>query len=179
MRKNADHWGAVGFRSPATQRSWELMPTMGFDYDSSYTDTDPYEPQPGGCCTYLPFFNEGLVELPITLPQDHTLFEILQHEDGELWVGKAREIRDRRGMVLALAHPDYAEDPRLAKGWQQLLDEFQSDETAWKALPREVASWWRDRASSELRQSPDGWTLTGPAEARGTVRHALLSDQEA
>jgi hypothetical protein len=176
MRKHADHWGAVGFRSPATQRSWELMPTMGFDYDSSYTDSDPYEPQPGGCCTYLPFFNGDLVELPITLPQDHTLFEILQHEDGELWVSKAREIRDRRGMVLVLAHPDYAVDPRLAKGWQQLLDEFQGDETAWQALPREVASWWRDRASSELQQSPDGWTLTGPAEGRGKVRHALLAD---
>ena len=51
-----------------------MMPRLGFEYDSSYTDTDPYEPQPGGCCSYLPYFNESLVELPITLPQDHTVF---------------------------------------------------------------------------------------------------------
>ncbi|TDO48559.1 hypothetical protein EV643_107188 [Kribbella sp. VKM Ac-2527] len=179
MRKHADRWGAVGFRSPATQRDWALMPTMGFDYDSSYTDTDPYEPQPGGCCTYLPFINGDQVELPITLPQDHTLFEILQHDDGELWVGKAREIRDRHGMVLVLAHPDYAHDDRLLGAWNQLLDEFANDATVWQALPREVSAWWRDRDASRLSMGPDGWALEGPAEGRGRVRHALLADQGA
>jgi hypothetical protein len=177
MRENAHRWGAVGFRSPATQRSWKLMPTVGFDYDSSYTDSDPYEPQPGGCCTYLPFFNESMVELPITLPQDHTLFGILQYDDGEVWLGKAREIRDRNGMVLVLTHPDYAGDQRIAKAWQQLLDEFEADETAWQALPREVAAWWRDRASSHLQQGQDGWTLQGPADCRGRVRHTVLAEQ--
>jgi hypothetical protein len=178
MREHADRWGAVGFRSPATQRDWQLMPTMGFDYDSSYTDSDPYEPQPGGCCTYLPFFNEAMVELPITLPQDHTLFEILQHDNGELWVGKARGIRDRQGMVLVLAHPDYAHDDRLLRAWRQLLDEFADDDTVWQALPREVAVWWRERAGSHLRQGPDGWTLQGPADGRGRVRYSGLTIQE-
>ena len=85
MREYADRWHAVGFRSPATQRQWEMMPQLGFEYDSSYSDTDPYEPQPGGCCSYLPYFNESLVELPITLPQDHTMFSILQYPDAEMW----------------------------------------------------------------------------------------------
>src|SRR5690606_1337277 len=100
MRAAADRWGAVGFRSPATQRQWELMPLLRFDYDCSYTDTDPYEPQPGGCCTYWPFFNADLVELPITLPQDHTLFRVLRDADPDLWSTKARELRRRGGMVL-------------------------------------------------------------------------------
>ena len=39
MREYADRWQAVGFRSPATQRKWEWMPALGFDYDSSYSDT--------------------------------------------------------------------------------------------------------------------------------------------
>ena len=82
MRQYAGQWGAVGFRSPGTQRHWDLMPRLGFEYDSSYSDTDPYEPQPGGCCTYLPYFNRDMVELPITMPQDHTLFAILQQPDG-------------------------------------------------------------------------------------------------
>ncbi len=176
MRAAAERWGAVGFRSPATQRHWELMPLMGFDYDSSYTDTDPYEPQPGGCCTYLPFVNDGLVELPISLPQDHTLFEILGHSDGALWVSKARELRDRHGMVLVLAHPDYARDDRMLGAWRQLLAEFAGDETAWQALPREVARWWRDRADSRLRRDGDGWTVEGPAAGRARVRTAPLVD---
>ena len=170
MRAAADEWGAVGFRAPATQRGWDLMPMLGMEYDSSYTDTDPYEPQPGGCCTYWPFFNRELVELPITLPQDHTLFEILGHDDGELWLTKARLISNRGGMVLVLAHPDYATDGRLAAAWTALLDEFADDETAWRALPSEVASWWRERATTEIQRMGDEWQLAGPAAQRGRIR---------
>jgi hypothetical protein len=172
IRAYAQRWTAVGFRSPATQRVWEWMPDLGFDYDCSYTDTDPYEPQPGGCCSYLPFFNQEQVELPITLPQDHTLFVILQQTDGDVWLDKARHLRDRGGMALVLAHPDYAVDPRLSGAWSRLLEEFRDDDTAWRALPREVAAWWRRRASSTLRESDGGWRVEGPAAGEGAVRFA-------
>jgi glycosyltransferase involved in cell wall biosynthesis len=168
MRRYARRWNAVGFRSPATQRAWELMPKLGFEYDSSYTDTDPYEPQPGGCCTYLPYLNEGLVELPITLPQDHTLFAVLGHRDGDVWLRKARHIRERHGLVLVLTHPDYArDDPRIVEGYRKLLDEFRGDGTVWHALPRDVAAWWRRRAASSLRRDGDGWVVEGPAATEG------------
>ena len=68
MHAHAARWGAVGFRSPATQRRWDLMASLGFDYDSSYHDTDPYEPQPGGSCAWLPYHIGEIIELPITLP---------------------------------------------------------------------------------------------------------------
>lgn len=170
IRRHADAWGAVGFRSPATQRAWELMPLLGFDYDSSYTDTDPYEPQPGGCCSYLPFFVEDTVELPITLPQDHTLFEILQQRTGRTWVDKAHEIRRRGGLVLVLSHPDYARNPHAAAAWRELLGEFEHDPTRWQPLPREAASWWRERAASDLHREGDGWVVSGPAAERASVR---------
>jgi hypothetical protein len=170
IRSYAERWGAVGFRSPATQRVWEWMPELGFDYDSSYTDTDPYEPQPGGCCSYLPYLNREQVELPITLPQDHTLFAILQHTDGDLWIDKARHLRDRGGMALVLAHPDYAVEPKVAGAWSSLLEEFRDDETAWQALPREVADWWLRRATSSLRDDGSGWRIEGPAAGDGAVR---------
>jgi hypothetical protein len=169
MWEHARRWNAVGFRSPATHRDWELMPRLGFDYDSSYTDTDPYEPQPGGCCTYLPYFDRDMVELPITMPQDHTLFTILQHADADLWLRKAGHIRDRGGMVLILTHPDYAHDQRLADGYRALLDTFADDGTAWRALPREVAAWWRSRAASTIRRNGDGWSIDGPASDTGQV----------
>jgi hypothetical protein len=170
MRSYADTWGAVGFRSPATQRSWDLMPLLGFDYDSSYTDTDPYEPQPGGCCTYLPYANEDLIELPITLPQDHTLFAILQHRDGTLWREKAREIRGRGGMALVLAHPDYAVDERVARAWRELLEEFADDPSVWQALPRDVAAWWRRRRESTPVRVGSTWLVQGPAADEARVR---------
>ncbi len=168
MRDFARRWQAVGFRSPATQRGWDLMPLLGFEYDSSYSDTDPYEPQPGGSCTYLPFFNGDLVELPITLPQDHTLFEILGHRDGSLWLGKADQLRRRGGMVLVLTHPDYAHGPALS-AWQDLLDLAAADDQAWNPLPREVATWWRDRRRTEIVAGAHGWELRGPAAARARI----------
>ena len=151
------------------------MHRLGFDYDSSYSDTDPYEPQSGGCCTYLPYFNRGMVELPITLPQDHTLFTILQHSEADLWLRKARHIRARGGMVLVLSHPDYAHDKRLADGYQKLLDTFAADDTAWPALPREVAAWWRRRAASSIRATDGGWSIEGPASDTGRVGFAAAT----
>lgn len=172
MRAYAKRWNAVGFRSPGTQRHWELMPMLGFDYDSSYTDTDPYEPQPGGCCTYLPYFNQEMVELPITMAQDHTLFTILQNPEASTWLQKAHLLRERRGMVLILTHPDYAHDRRIVDGYRRLLGEFAGDDTAWHALPREVATWWRNRAVSKIRDSDSGWQIEGPAAVDGRVRFA-------
>jgi len=85
----------------------------------------------------------------------------------------ARHLRDRGGMALVLAHPDYAVEPRVAGAWSGLLEEFRDDDTVWQALPREVADWWRRRASSTIRETGVGWDIQGPAAADGTVRFAL------
>ena len=89
MRAFADEWQAVGFRSPSLLRDFDVIPTLGFEYDSSYPDTDPLQAQAGGCCSWLPFHNRDVVELPITLPQDHNLFELLGESDETLWHEKA------------------------------------------------------------------------------------------
>lgn len=172
IRAYAQRWGAIGFRSPSTQRAWDLMPLLGFEYDSSYPDTDSYEPQPGGCCSYLPYQNGSLVELPITMPQDHTLFSILQAPSGDVWLRKAEHLRQRGGMALVLTHPDYARNPRLMAAYRCLLDAFHGDETAWHALPREVATWWRERDASVIRGGGTGWRIKGPAATRGRVMFA-------
>jgi hypothetical protein len=167
IRSYAEQWQAVGFRSPATLRSPRLIPSLGFDYDSSYADTAPFEPQAGGCCTWLPYMLRGTVELPMTLEQDHTLFELLGHRDETLWVEKARILRERGGMALMLTHPDYA-DPNLCAAYRGFLREFADDAAAWKALPRDVAAWWRRRADSVLECEDGEWRVVGPAadEAR-------------
>jgi hypothetical protein len=168
MRRYAEAWQAVGFRSPATQRSWDVVGRLGFEYDSSYPDTDPFEPQPGGCCSWLPFELGTVIELPITLPQDHTLYAILRHRDAAVWLDKARRLRDRGGMALVLTHPDYQREPRMREHYRELLAASAGDPTAWHALPREVSGWWRRRMASTLERGPDGWRVVGPAtdEAR-------------
>lgn len=172
IREYAKRWDALGFRSPATRRAWDRIPMLGFDYDSSYPDADPYEPQPGGCCSLLPFFNRGTVELPITLAQDHTLFVILERRDAAVWKEKVEHIRGIGGMALALTHPDYAVDARVVDAYEELMAAYDSDPTVWHALPREVSAWWRRRADSRIEPAGDGWKITGPAATQGRIAFA-------
>jgi hypothetical protein len=170
IRRHAEAWGAVGFRSPATQRVYEWMPMLGFSYDSSYPDSDPYEPQAGGCCTWLPFFNQDMVELPITLPQDHTMFVILAATDETMWVDKAMRLRAVGGMALLITHPDYMLDDQRLAAYRRFLERVAADGCAWRALPRDVDAWWRERAASRIVRDQDGWRVVGPAAHRAQIR---------
>ncbi|MDQ3766279.1 MAG: hypothetical protein M3346_02930 [Actinomycetota bacterium] len=169
IRQSAEAWGATGFRSPSTHRVWEWMPLLGFDYDSSYPDTDPFEPQPGGCCSLLPYFNDNLIELPITLPQDHTLFFILNHKDEALWVDKAQYIKEQNGMALLIGHPDYLVAGTSMQAYRTLLRGLSSDPTMWRALPRDISGWWRRRAASHLEGRGDHWEVVGPAADEAAI----------
>lgn len=169
IRAAADRWGAVGFRSPATHRVWGWMPLLGFDYDSSSPDTDPFEPRAGGCCSLFPFMNGDLVELPITLTMDHTLFDILGERDERVWVQKTEHIRRRGGMALVLTHPDYTARGPLVPSYRSYLERYLDDPTVWHALPREVSAWWRRRMASTIERDGDGWRIVGPAAEDGSV----------
>jgi hypothetical protein len=169
IRAFAERWGASGFRAPATHRVWEWMPTLGFDYDSSYPDTDPFEPMPGGCCSLLPFFNQDLVELPITLPQDYTLITVLRRSAEQAWLEKADHIKAEGGMALMISHPDYLLDPELVAMYSRVLREFKRDSSVWHALPREVSSWWRRRADSHIEHTGTGWTVRGPGAEDASI----------
>jgi peptidoglycan/xylan/chitin deacetylase (PgdA/CDA1 family) len=169
IRAAAHRWQAAGFRAPALRRNLELMPLLGFDYDSSYPDTDPHGPDGGGCCSWLPFDLDGLVELPVTLPQDHTVFEILGYVDGRVWRDKTEQIRRRHGMALLITHPDYMLSDRPLEAYRRYVEEFAADDSAWHALPHEVSGWWRRRAAARLVHGESGWAIEGAAAGEAAL----------
>jgi peptidoglycan/xylan/chitin deacetylase (PgdA/CDA1 family) len=169
MRAAAERWQSSGFRAPALRRNLELMPLLGFDYDSSYPDTDPYGPEGGGCCSWLPYEIDGVVELPVTLPQDHTLFEILGHADGQEWHVKTEHLRRRNAMALLITHPDYMLGDRRLDEYRRYLSAFAQDGSAWRALPNEVCRWWRRRMGSRLVREGDGWAVEGAAAGEAQI----------
>jgi len=166
----AERWNAVGFRSAALHRRSDWMRSLDFDYDSSWPDTDPFEPQNGGCCTWLPFFNGEIVELPVTVGQDHTPFVILGQQDETGWVAKTELLRARGGMAMIDTHPDYLIDAKIFGAYSRFLDRFSADSTAWAALPREVSAWWRRRAASSIEFDGETWRVVGPAEGEARVK---------
>jgi hypothetical protein len=174
----ASAWNAVGFRSPSTLRNAEWMSEMTFLYDSSFPDTDPYEPQPGGCCSIWPYFIGRMVELPMTMPQDHTLFEIHQMTDISVWKQKAAWLAEHGGLIMLNVHPDYMlSDDRLSK-YRALLEFLRTLSGMWHVLPRDVARWWVDRHASQITPVPGGLAVEGPAAGRGEIMHSSLREGE-
>lgn len=173
MNSYLKQWDAVGFRSPATHRNPDWMPEIQAEYDSSFPDTDPFEPQSGGCCSIFPFFLKNMVELPITLVQDHTLIEILQKPDIELWENKSRWIIENHGLVNIIIHPDYMITKRNLRYYEEFLAFITAQENLWFALPKDVARWWRDRSNSLIRTF-DGVEpfIEGPASTHGSIAWA-------
>ena len=112
--------------------------------------------------------------MPITLPQDHTLFAILEQRDASVWLEKLDHLRRRGGMALMLTHPDYARDPRIRGGYEAVLDAIVDDPTVWRPLPREVERWWRRRRGSTIEARGDGWSIQGPAAQEGEIRYTSV-----
>jgi peptidoglycan/xylan/chitin deacetylase (PgdA/CDA1 family) len=172
----ASAFEAVGFRSPSTHRVHDWLGELPLSYDCSVPHSDPLEPMPGGSCTLWPFFIGDLVEMPYTLPQDHTLFTVLGRKTAEDWLKQVDAIESRNGLIQCLSHPDpgYLGDPGKRAFYTELLDALAEKPQLWKPLPRELADWWRRRDAVEpaddlsyglIRREDDGpfATLEAPA----------------
>jgi peptidoglycan/xylan/chitin deacetylase (PgdA/CDA1 family) len=106
-------WDTTGFSTPSMIRRLEWMHHLDIDYSTSTFDTDPFEPQPEPVNTIFPFIvnktspKRKFVEMPYTLPQDFTLFVLMQEKDASIWKKKISWIAKHGGMALLNSHPDY------------------------------------------------------------------------
>jgi peptidoglycan/xylan/chitin deacetylase (PgdA/CDA1 family) len=168
-------WGACGFRSPATYRNPFWLPEIHAQYDSSYMDVATLEPQRGGVCAPFPFMlNDDFVELPITLPMDHTLINVLREDVFDSCRRKLHWIRAQHGLALALFHPDYNTRPHELDRYRRVVEEMGDDANAWFVLPQQVADWWQRRRRSRVVRKNDGFAIEGPAAVDGSIWWANL-----
>jgi hypothetical protein len=147
---------AVGFRSPLTHRHPEWMQELAVEYDSSFFDTDPFEPMPGGTMSIWPFQMGRFVELPYTLAQDSTLADVRGERGPGTWLEKAAYVERWHGMALVNTHPDYLRLPGRWDVYAELLEHLGARGGWWNALPREAARWWRERAAARTAGALDG-----------------------
>jgi hypothetical protein len=152
-------WQSVGFVSPSMHRNLDWIHDLNVEYDASTFDTDPFEPQPDGMSTIFPFWvydgsaKKGYVELPYTLPQDHTLFVIMGEKNIDIWKQKLDWIVRSGGMALFITHPDYMsfnrKRPELGKYPSEYYEEFLSyvksnyHSQFWNILPKEITKFWK------------------------------------
>lgn len=162
INDSAGRFSATGFRAPMVHRDLDLiLQKLDFDYDASCFDIDPLQAMPGGVGSIWPFIiGDSMVELPYTMPQDHTLFVSLGEEDSRIWQRKLEFLRDNSGMVLMLTHPDYMDTAKRLDLYDRFLGKLNEQGNFWHSLPRGVANWWKYREAIINQQTPS--TQTNP-----------------
>ena len=173
----AQEWGARGFRSPVLYRNLEWINALNFSYDLSVPNVGHLDPQPGGCCTVMPYFIGDMLELPLTTVQDYSLFNILQQSSLDLWKRQIQVIREEHGLVSFIIHPDYVQERWASALYDDLLNylsELREQNSLWIALPRDVDAWWRARHAMQLTQQDGRWVIQGPQAERARVAYACV-----
>lgn len=177
----AKQYGAQGFRSGILYRNADWYDIFDFSYDMSLPNVAHLDPQRGGCCTVMPYFIGKLVELPVTTTQDYTLFHILGDYSIDLWKKQIALIRENYGLISFIVHPDYIVAKRARDTYTALLGylaQLQADGKIWTALPRDVATWWRERSKMDLVHENGKWRVEGPGKERARVAYASLNGNE-
>jgi len=168
---------ARGFRAGAMYRNADWYDAFEFSYDMSVPNVAHLEPKRGGCCTVMPFFIGGIVELPLTTTQDYSLFHILNNYSLDLWRTQLDLIRQRNGLMSFITHPDYLIAHRERKVYESLLDYLQemiAREKIWAPLPGDVDRWWRARSQMRLVLCGSAWKIEGPGNERARIAYAVL-----
>ncbi|WP_153557020.1 polysaccharide deacetylase family protein [Roseimaritima sediminicola] len=166
INRALQRFSCAGFRAPMVHRNLQWLQALDIDYDASCFDIDPFQPMPGGVGGMWPFMAGRFVELPYTMPQDHTLFVSLKMETTEVWRRKLVHLRAASAMALMLTHPDYLDTEPRRQLYQEFLEHLAEQTDCWQALPSEVARWWRQRD----RLQYDSTAGTDETERRDTRR---------
>jgi hypothetical protein len=177
INESLRNFQAQGFRSGAMYRNQEWFGALDMSYDMSIPNVAHLEPQHGGCCTVMPYRIGKVLELPLTMTQDYSLFHMLGHYSIDLWKSECDHVLRRNGLISFIVHPDYVVEPRARNVYLDLLaylSQLIADKGLWTALPRDVNLWWRNRSQMDLVRDGKGWRIEGPDKDRARVAYATL-----
>lgn len=180
INEYAVFFGSKGFRSGVLYRNLDWYGAFKFSYDMSVPNVGHLDPQPGGCCTVMPFFVGNILELPVTTVQDYSLFHILGCYSTDLWERQINLIRQHHGFISFIVHPDYLDTERARTTYRNLLHvlaELRAQANVWVPTPGEVDTWWRQRSQMRLVRDGINWRVEGPGAERATIAYATL-DQD-
>jgi peptidoglycan/xylan/chitin deacetylase (PgdA/CDA1 family) len=139
-----------GFRAPLLQQRLKIIQALcktEYVYDTSIPTWEPKHPETmrrHGIGTMHPMNIDGIVEIPVTLPQDHQMIHALgmsPRQTVEAWVKLMKESEGMGGLCVFLTHPDY----ELARSenlnmYEDLLNAVTGNSEACITLPKEAVS---------------------------------------
>jgi peptidoglycan/xylan/chitin deacetylase (PgdA/CDA1 family) len=174
------HIPFAGFRAPflrINDQTPEALRRLKFTYDSSYVLRwnvfdktkfsvgsqraydqllDFYQPREAEKYLALPRSTDGFIEIPVSIPDDEVMVDRLGITDvseiSEIWAA-ILQITYKRGELFTLQlHPE-----RISLCGSALADVLgrakDLNPPVWVPTLREIAEWWKERASSDLKVS--------------------------
>jgi hypothetical protein len=173
----AVEYRAEGFRSGILYRNTDWYGDLHFAYDMTVPNVGHLDPQPGGCCTLMPYFIGKMLEIPLTTIQDYSLFHILKDYSTDVWKRQVGRILDGYGLASFNVHPDYIIEEKARAVYSQLLAylaSLQSERNLWLALPGEVNHWWRERSQMTIVEKHGRLEVEGPGKERARIAYASM-----
>ncbi len=151
-----DKFEVSGFRSPHALTSRLLFKVMKdyVKYDSSLYDT--YIPRFNatmyrqGCSSVTPYYydslDNGLVEIPITIPEEHDLYDPEEGVDSIVskQMEKINNIKKRRGIATLIVHPEpqISAKKHFLTAYEELLKILIQDKSCWICRPLDIYNHW-------------------------------------
>ena len=139
-----------GFRSPLLQHNSEILAQLknaGYSYDTSIPSWEPKHPQtmgPFGIGTVFPLHINGLIEIPVSIVQDHQLLYILGLTPKETlrhWLLFMDLVKEIGGCNVFLSHPEYKLfDSENISLYEDFLNAVVADKNSWSATPNQLVS---------------------------------------
>src|SRR6266478_5854299 len=179
INRFAQEFGSTGFRSGALYRNLRWYDAFQFSYDMSVPNVAHLDPQDGGCCTIMPYFVGNLLEIPVTVTQDYSLFNILNSYSTDLWKEQLKLILDGHGLISIIVHPDYIVEEKARNTYRQLLGmlaELRRSSEIWATVPLEINNWWRMRRELKLVRQGEDWVIKGQGKERARIAYAQIVD---
>jgi peptidoglycan/xylan/chitin deacetylase (PgdA/CDA1 family) len=140
---------------------------------------------PCNAFTLRPYFEQTLLRIPTSIPDDEMLFDRLRITDpdeiGKIWSTIMQRIYDLGGIYVLNLHPERS--MLCIEALDKLL--FYANNlplTVWVACLRDIAQWWKERSQFRLNitlLAPNHWLVEATCTPRATLlaRYLTVEDQ--
>ena len=137
----------VGFRAPLLQHNNSIIDSLGkanYTYDTSIPTWEPKHPstmKPRGIGTIYPLELNGILEIPVSIPQDYQMIKVLgmnPRQTVKNWDIIREIICKLGGLCTFLVHPDYEIADRENLLYYEELLNLVSDNQVLINTPREI-----------------------------------------
>src|SRR5260370_33742999 len=199
----------AGFRNPYlgwNEASLEVFRRLGFRYESNeaclhdvvhLADFSPllqsgfekslalFQAIPCTAYTLRPHFEDALLRIPTSIPDDEMLFDRLRITDakevGDIWSCIMQRVYNLGGLYVLNLHPERV--TLCKRALDQLLTYTNSRPLpVWQACLKDIAQWWKEHSQFRMnitQLAPDRWRVEATCTPRATLlaRHLTVEDQ--